>query len=51
MEVPSDIDQKWFCEEKIMEWFQKTTENEEFESVYLAKSFDIYTEKNEGIME
>jgi len=29
----------------------KTTENEEFESVYLAKSFDKYTKNNEGIME
>lgn len=51
MEVPSDIDQKWFCEDKRMEWVEKTTENEEFESVYLAKSFDKYSEKKEGIME
>ena len=34
-----------------MEWIEKTTENEEFESVHLAKYFDKYTEKNEWIME
>lgn len=34
-----------------MEWVEKTTENERFESVYLAKSFDKYSEgRNNGII-